>query len=314
MGSTLSGDARLGTWARLGRSVPVQDERLQDRALWVVEGIRHRRKRKVRSIEACTGKYRCLCSDTSRRRWSDRPSSRRLHAQEAAPSLRIAAAFSGRHCRECSDGRWRVREESAAAKGGCRTHRSRSLTPCPCPRRRGPALSRRASSSRTADPVPLRDTRSRHDVNEQRGEADAGQRPGDDHADELPRAHVCASRLPPRIASSASSSPSSSSASRSGCRAPRVNTMCALRVAVYDERTSSQVAATPISASRAFSMSSLLGRHAGPRALDARFGRRPRLVFLALTGLPHRVRGRRRREHARAGNRRVQDSPRSNPA
>lgn len=36
-GSTRSGDARIGTWARLGRSVPVRDERLQDHALWVVE-------------------------------------------------------------------------------------------------------------------------------------------------------------------------------------------------------------------------------------------------------------------------------------
>lgn len=32
-GSTRSGNARIGTWARLGRSVPVRDERLQDHAL-----------------------------------------------------------------------------------------------------------------------------------------------------------------------------------------------------------------------------------------------------------------------------------------
>ncbi len=96
-GSTRSGDARIGTWARLGRSVlfGMSAYRTMRSGLSSGYGIGASEKfiRLTRAPE-----YRCSRIATPRQRCSDRPSSRRRQGQEAAPSLRIAAAFSGRHC------------------------------------------------------------------------------------------------------------------------------------------------------------------------------------------------------------------------
>jgi hypothetical protein len=99
----------------------------------------------------------------------------------------------------------------------------------------------------------------------------------------------------PAVENSGSSSPSSVNASRSGCRAPRVNTMPMHRLAANDDRTSSHVATTPSSDSLSLpATDSLAGANLWSRAHTQRSQRTAKVLrysyeFLRRTGLPRCV-------------------------